>query len=80
METHIQQWGNSLAVRLPRAAVEKLKFHKGSKVKLTPRARTLVIELEPSRKVTLEDLVAKITPRNRHKLIDWGKPVGKEIW
>jgi len=80
METHIRQWGNSLAVRLPKAALEKLKLHKGSRVKITPKAKMLVIEPESSRKVTLEDLVSKITPHNRHKLVDWGKPMGKEIW
>ena len=31
-------------------------------------------------KVNLKDLVMKITPNNVHKEIDWGKPVGKEIW
>ncbi len=31
-------------------------------------------------KVNLKDLVMKITPNNIHKEIDWGKPVGKEIW
>ena len=28
----------------------------------------------------LEELVAKITPENRHELIDFGPPVGKEVW
>jgi len=28
---------------------------------------------------TLEELVARITPKNRHKEIDWGPDVGKEI-
>ena len=31
-------------------------------------------------KVKLKNLVMKITPDNIHKEIDWGKPVGKEIW
>ena len=29
---------------------------------------------------TLEELAAKITPENRHELVDWGPPVGKEVW
>jgi uncharacterized alpha-E superfamily protein len=29
---------------------------------------------------SLDDLVQKITPENRHKLLDWGPPVGKEVW
>jgi len=30
--------------------------------------------------VTLDELIAKITPENRHEVFDWGSPVGKEIW
>ncbi len=28
----------------------------------------------------LQRLVDKITPENRHKEVDWGKPRGKEVW
>ena len=36
--------------------------------------------LEPaSPKVTLRDLVARITPENLHGEQDWGKPVGREV-
>jgi antitoxin MazE len=29
---------------------------------------------------TLQELVGKITPENRHDLIDFGPPRGKEVW
>src|SRR5258706_53237 len=32
------------------------------------------------RRYTLEELVARITPENRHEEIDWGPPVGNEVW
>ena len=28
---------------------------------------------------SLEELLAGITPENRHELIDWGPPVGREF-
>ncbi|GAB6072091.1 hypothetical protein JCM14244_04680 [Venenivibrio stagnispumantis] len=31
-------------------------------------------------KKRLKELISKITPQNRHKEIDWGKPIGKEVW
>lgn len=31
-------------------------------------------------KYTLEELCANITPENIQREIDWGPPVGKEIW
>jgi len=30
--------------------------------------------------LTLESLVAQITPENQHHELDWGKPVGREVW
>jgi antitoxin MazE len=38
------------------------------------------VELRPIEKIpTLEELVAQITPENRHEETDWGPDVGKEI-
>jgi antitoxin MazE len=31
-------------------------------------------------KITLESLVAAITPENRHGETEWGEPVGSEVW
>jgi len=28
----------------------------------------------------LADLIERITPENRHAILEWGAPVGKEIW
>jgi antitoxin component of MazEF toxin-antitoxin module len=30
-------------------------------------------------KYRLDELVARITKKNRHREVDWGPPVGKEI-
>lgn len=31
-------------------------------------------------KYDLDELLAGVTPENRHPEIDWGPPVGKEFW
>lgn len=36
--------------------------------------------VDPTTYMTFEEMVATITPENRHELIDFGPPVGKEIW
>jgi len=39
------------------------------------------IWLKPlSKETSLEVLVERITPENRHGAQDWGKPVGQEGW
>jgi hypothetical protein len=46
-----------------------------------PEAK-LVIEIARRRKrrYALDELVAGITPDNRHEAIDWGPPVDNEVW
>lgn len=31
------------------------------------------------RKLNLEELLEAVTPQNRHPLVDWGPPVGREF-
>ncbi|MDQ3707609.1 MAG: helix-turn-helix domain-containing protein [Chloroflexota bacterium] len=28
----------------------------------------------------LDAMLARVTPENRHELVDWGAPVGNEVW
>lgn len=78
--TTVQKWGNSLAVRIPHAIAERISIQQGSEMELSV-FDDLKIQLVPKKKVpTLEELVAKITPENRHAEIDFGRPEGNESW
>ena len=79
MQTMIQQWGNSLALRIPKALAQQTKVKKGSRVELTVVEGRLVIAPAAAKKIPLKSLVAKVTRGNIHSETDWGKPVGKEI-
>ncbi|HRK30755.1 MAG TPA: AbrB/MazE/SpoVT family DNA-binding domain-containing protein [Tepidisphaeraceae bacterium] len=75
----IAKWGNNLALRLPKAAVQALGAESGTEFELDVRGGALFAR--PIRKKpNLAELVKKITPRNRHTATDWGKPVGGEVW
>lgn len=77
--THIAKWGNSLGVRLPKSVALEARIREGDTVDVS--VRNGAIEIWPSRpKYSLEQLVAGITPRNRHGETDWGTPVGHETW
>lgn len=80
MTTKIQQWGNSLAVRLPKEVTRKFKLHKGSSVTIVQDTKNILIKPIHKNKTSLKELVAKITPENIHREFDLGKSVGKEIW
>ena len=80
METTIKKWGNSLAVRLPKHVVEKLKLREGSRVEVREQKKEVIISPAVKARLTLKEKIKLITPENSHKEIDWGPPQGKEVW
>ncbi|MGO9083981.1 MAG: AbrB/MazE/SpoVT family DNA-binding domain-containing protein [Candidatus Sulfotelmatobacter sp.] len=79
MRAQIVGWGNSQALRIPRAMLDALQIREGDEVEMiVENGRLTVRPVHP--KLTLESLVAAITPENRHKELDWGRPVGNEVW
>ncbi len=79
LRTHISKWGNSLAVRLPKPFMDELGLCSGAEVDLTLRDGRLIL-VAASREYALEELVEGITPENRHRESDWGRPRGREVW
>ena len=80
MKARIQKWGNSLALRIPKPFAEEASLHEDSAVDVTVRSGKLVVVAIEEPQLTLEDLVAKITPSNRHAEVETGKAVGNEVW
>lgn len=77
MQTQIQKWGNSLAVRIPKTMAEEAKIIMGSVVEVKVESGNIVI-VPSKRKYLLEDLLLNITEDNLHEEIDTGVSVGKE--
>ena len=80
MKTQIAKWGNSLAVRIPKPVAEAAKLRSGDCLDVDVDGPGVVTIRKPQHEPTLEDLVQRITSENRHSEIDWGPPVGKELW
>lgn len=80
MATNVARWGNSLAVRLPRVVAEQAGLREGEPLEVRVTESGDVVLSRARRRYTLDELVSKITPENRHEETDWGPPVGKEIW
>ena len=73
----ISRWGNSLGIRIPKAALEAAHLQEGDHVVFESRDGTLV--LLKSNRQTLEELLARVTPENSHEdLIP--TIVGTEVW
>lgn len=77
MKTCVLKWGNSLGIRLPKTLAKLLGVDQGDEIEMTVEKDKMTIQKKTE---NLENLLAGITPENIHKEINWGKPVGREIW
>jgi antitoxin MazE len=77
--TTIQRWGNSLAIRIPKAYALEAGLEENTEVEIGVRGGTL--HVRPARKDwSLDELVAGITSSNTHGEIRWGTRTGREVW
>jgi antitoxin MazE len=80
MKVKMSRWGNSLAVRIPSAVVQKAELHEGVCFDIEMIGdgglRLMPLRMAP----TLDELVARITEQNKHDESDLGEPVGDEAW
>lgn len=80
MKTSVQRWGNSLALRIPRAFAAETRIRDGSEVELSLKGGALVVRPVRRSRLALGDLLRKVTPTNRHEEVQTGAAVGQEIW
>ena len=81
MEVVVKKWGNSAAVRIPAAIMASAHVGLDQRVDVREEQGRIVIEAVLRRKkYNLNMLLAGITGKNLHKLIDAGASVGKEVW
>ena len=74
----VKKWGNSPAVRLPAAIMEAAHLAVDQAVEV--RAENGRVIIEPAAPLySLDDLLAGITPENRHVEMDFGAPQGQEL-
>ena len=77
----LTKWGNSLGLRIPKQLAKSINATEGTELTIREENNKLIIERRsPKPKYDLADLLSQITPENRHAAIDWGEPVGDEIW
>jgi antitoxin MazE len=73
--TRLLRWGHGLGVRIPMALARGVGLECGSTVDvLREDGRVVIVPLR--RAPTLDELLAKVTPRNIHRDVDWWAPEG----
>jgi antitoxin MazE len=83
MRVQVAKWGNSTAVRLPKAVTDELGLAPGSQLELVVEGRE--VRLRPVRTTPqqlLQDMIAeakRLGPEYEPEEVDWGPDRGSEI-
>ncbi|TGA97271.1 AbrB/MazE/SpoVT family DNA-binding domain-containing protein [Sporolactobacillus shoreae] len=72
MTTKVQKWGNSLAVRIPSNIAESTGIERGTELVLEVKDQYIVLKKKEATP-TLDELLSKITPDNRHDEVFMGQ-------
>ena len=82
MLAKIQKWGNSQGLRISKNLLVDAQLDVGDEVNISVEEGILIVA--PAKRVrgrhSLEDLVARIPESYQPGEINWGEPVGKEVW
>jgi len=76
----VKKWGNSAAVRIPASVLQAARLRLDEPVEMREEAGRIVIEPVREKKYDLSRLLQGITSKNQPKPVDFGVPVGKEVW
>ena len=93
MTTTIVKWGNSRGIRLPKPFLEGLNLKDNDIVDVITENNTIIIKKPTRRRKTMkqrleefhgkdiETILREADASNEQPaMIDWGKPVGEELW
>lgn len=79
MTTNIQKWGNSQGVRIPKIILELLEWKDNEELSISTECDKIIIQKAKS-PLTLSDVFKDYNEDYKPETINWGEPVGGEIW
>jgi antitoxin MazE len=80
MFTKVQKWGNSLALRIPKAFALDAHLKNDSVVEVSLVDGQIVIKPVAAQVWSLEQLLSGVTSNNLHHETETGDAAGNEIW
>lgn len=80
MQSRIQKWGNSLALRIPKSFAQEIGLDRDVPVNVSLEDGRLIVAPVTEPPITLERLLEQIREDNIHHEVDTGPAVGEEVW
>lgn len=79
MQTTIQKWGNSQGIRIPKFLLDAVQWSDDEQIVLSADKDRIIIEKAEPKKNIME-LFADFDGEYVPVELDWGEPVGAEVW
>ena len=80
MQTRVQKWGNSLALRIPKSFAANIGLVDETMVELSIVDGQLVVSPIAPRRYRLDELLAEVRDDNLHHEISVEPAMGAEVW
>jgi antitoxin MazE len=78
--TSIIQWGDSQGIRLPKFLMDSVNITENDTVEVTAQDNSIIIKKVAKKRKTIQERFENFEGSYETAEIDWGKPVGKEVW
>lgn len=79
MTTTIQKWGNSQGIRIPKYLLDAVQWTENEQISVSVENNKIIIKKIESQK-TIKELFDDFQGDYEPVEIDWGNPMGNEIW
>jgi antitoxin MazE len=80
MKKRVGKWGNSLAIRIPKAFAVEIGLEEDSAVELSLVNGELVVAPRSRTPLRLEHLLEQVTEENMHDEVNTDPAMGREAW
>lgn len=80
MDALISKWGNSQGIRIPKDFLKTLGITSDTPLDIDIKNDSIVISKKYKHKTLKERVKESGVPLCFEKEIDWGEPVGNEVW
>ena len=82
MLTKIQKWGTGQGLRFPKSLLNEARIRVGDEVNIFVRKGRIFVEAvsRVRGRHDLKTLLSEMPKEHQPEELDWGPPVGKEVW
>ncbi len=80
MQVTVKKWGNSASVRIPARVMAAAHIAIDQAVDVREEDGRIIIEPIREPAYDLDAMLAEMEPETFHEDVDFGQPLGKEVW